>query len=30
MKQKLYIREESDGLKIIIHVFSGQCVSAHE
>lgn len=30
MKQKFYIREESDGLTMIIHAFSGQCVSAKE
>lgn len=28
MKQKFYIREESDGRTLIIHAFSGKCVSA--
>lgn len=27
-KQKFYIREETDGCKLAIHVFSGMCVSA--
>lgn len=28
MKQKFYIREESDGRTLVIHAFSGKCVSA--
>ena len=28
MKQKFYIREETDGSSLIIHSFSGKCVAA--
>lgn len=30
MQQKFYIREESDGRTLLIHAFSGRCVSAKE
>lgn len=28
MKQKFYVREEADGLSLIIHAFTGMCVAA--